>query len=179
LTELHRPTALDPQKHRRDEFDCGLESLDTWLRRYAGQNRRGDTAATWVMTDVNHQVVVYASLSMSSVDITAAPQQLRKGAPAQIPVLLLGRLAVDQRHRGCGVGRAMVRHVLLTAVELNTRAACKAVVVNALDAEARTWWEHLGFTPFSDDPEDPGSDDLYLLTRDVEALLALRPDLLD
>lgn len=179
MTELHRPESFDPGKHRRDEFDSGAESLDTWLRRYVGQNRRRDTAAIWVMTDTNHQVAAYASLSMSSVDITSAPERLRKGAPARIPVLLLGRLAVDQRYRGHGVGTAMVRHVLLTAVELNTKAACRAVVVNALDAEAREWWIRLGFTPFSDDPDDPGYDDLYLLTGDIEALLHARPDLFD
>lgn len=179
MTKLHRPEAFDPGKHRRDEFDSGAESLDTWLRRYAGQNRRRDTAAIWVMTDINHQVAAYAGLSMSSVDITSAPERLPKGAPAQIPVLLLGRLAVDQRYRGHGVGTAMVRHVLLTAVELNTKAACRAVVVNALDAEAREWWIRLGFTPFSDDPDDPGYDDLYLLTGDIEALLHARPDLFD
>src|SRR5437867_214444 len=98
------------------------------------------------MADVNQQVAAYATLSMSSVDISAAPERLRKGALAHVPVLLLGRLAVDQRYRGHGIGTIMVRHVLLTAVELNAKAACKSVVVNALDAEARSWWSHLGFT---------------------------------
>ena len=177
MTELHRPEPFDPEKHRRDEFDSGAESLDTWLRRYAGQNRRRDTAATWVMTDKDHHVAAYASLSMSSVDIASVPERLRKGAPSRIPVLLLGRLAVDQRYRGHGVGTAMVRHVLLTAVEVNAKAACRAVVVNALEAGARGWWIRLGFTPFSDYVDDPGYDDLYLLAAEVEALLAARPDL--
>jgi GNAT superfamily N-acetyltransferase len=170
---------LDLEKHRRDAFDCGVESLNVWLRRYAGQNRRGDTAATWVMSDIDHQVVAYASLCMSSVDLSRAPEQLRKGAPARVPVLLLGRLAVDQRHRGMGVGTTLVRHVLLTAVEVNAKAACRAVVANALDAEARSWWQHLGFTAFSDDARDPAHDDLYLRTRDIQATLAARPDVFE
>lgn len=129
------------------------------------------------MTDADHQVVVYASLTMSSVDLSQAPRKLGKGAPAQVPVLLLGRLAVDRRQRGRGVGTAMVRHILLTAVELNLKAACRAVVVNALDSEARAWWHRLGFVPFGEAPDDPGYFDLYLLTRDIETLLDTRPEL--
>jgi hypothetical protein len=59
--------------------------------------------------------------------------------------------------------------VLATAVELNAKAACRAVVVNARHNSARGWWEHLGFSPF--DPSDEQSLDLYLLTADVQATL--------
>jgi GNAT superfamily N-acetyltransferase len=177
LVELRRPEPLDTGKHHRDRFDCGVEEFNTGLRLYAGQNRRRNTAATWVMTDIDHQVVVHATLSMSAVDIGAAPADLRKGAPAQIPVLLLGRLAVDQRYRGYGAGTAMVRHVLMTAVELNAKAACRAVVVNAFDEDARSWWIRTGFAPFGDDHDDSGYRDLYLLSRDVEALMRAEPDL--
>ena len=62
-----------------------------------------------------------------------------------------------------------VAHVLATAVDLNARAACRAVVVNAIDQAARSWWERLGFHPF--DPADPGNPDLYLLTSEIEATL--------
>lgn len=78
--------------------------------------------------------------------------------------LLLGRLAVDQEHAGLGIGTALVAYVLATAIELNARAACRAVVVAALDARARAWWERLGFHPFH--PDDP-TDDLYLLTSEI------------
>jgi hypothetical protein len=57
--------------------------------------------------------------------------------------------------------------VLATALELNTKAACRAVVVNALHASARSWWQHLGFQPF--DPADEQSLDLYLLTTEIDA----------
>jgi GNAT superfamily N-acetyltransferase len=70
---------------------------------------------------------------------------------------------------GLGVGTALVAHVLATAVDLNQRAACRAVVVTALDESARSWWEQLGFHPF--DPTDHNSLDLYLLTADIQATL--------
>jgi GNAT superfamily N-acetyltransferase len=169
LTELRRPTPLDPRRHHREEFDSGERVLDEWLRRYAGQNRRRDTAATWVITDTNDAVIAYASVAMTGIDRSAAPEALAKQAPDPVPALLLGRLAVDRRYANFGIGTALTAHVLATAVELNTKAACRAVVVTALNAHAREWWERLGFRPFGTD--EPDQLDLYLLTSEIEATL--------
>jgi GNAT superfamily N-acetyltransferase len=167
LTELRRPELLDPKRHRREEFDCGEPTLTEWLRKYAGQNRRGDTAATWVIADREGVVVAYATLSMTGIDRSAAPASLRRNAPNPVPALLLGRLAVDHRYAGLGIGTALVAHVLATAVELNESAACRAVVVTALNDSALSWWERLGFHRF--DPSE--SLDLYLLTSEIAATL--------
>jgi GNAT superfamily N-acetyltransferase len=169
LTELHRPALLDPSRHHRDEFDSGEPVLDQWLRRYAGQNRRRDTAATWVIADARGVVVAYTSVAMTGIDRSAAPVVLAQGAPDPVPALLLGRLSVDRRHSSLGIGTALAAHVLATAVELNEKAACRAVVVTALNTAARSWWQRLGFDPF--DPDDPDQLDLYLLTADIEATL--------
>lgn len=143
--------------------------LDEWLRRYAGQNRRRDTAATWVIADANDAVVAYASVAMTGIDRSAAPEALAKGAPDPVPALLLGRLAVDSRYAGLGIGTVLAAHVLATAVELNDKAACRAVVVTALTESARGWWERLGFHPFAAD--EPDQLDLYLLASEIEATL--------
>jgi GNAT superfamily N-acetyltransferase len=170
LAEYRRPQLLDPAGHDRSSFDCGEPTLDEWLRRYAGQNRRGNTAATWVVVDGADVVVAYASLSMAAIDRTAAAAPLAKGAPNPIPALLLGRLAVDRRHAGLGLGTSLVAHVLATATELNERAACRSVIVTAINESSRSWWESLGFAAL--DPGDPDGLDLYLLTSDIEATLA-------
>jgi GNAT superfamily N-acetyltransferase len=169
LTDYRRPAPLDTRRHDRVAFDSGEPVLDEWLKRYAGQSRRGDTAATWVITDPADVVVAYASLAMTGIDRSAAPTNVAKGSPDLVPALLLGRLAVDHRHQGRGLGTALVAHVLATAVELNTKAACKAVVVTALNDDARRWWEHLGFQSL--DPSDLGATDLYLLTKHIDATL--------
>ena len=88
LTELRRPTPLDPERHNREQFDSGEPVLDEWLRRYAGQNRRRDTAATWVITTAKDVVVAYASVAMTGIDRSAAPAELIKGAPDPVPALL-------------------------------------------------------------------------------------------
>jgi GNAT superfamily N-acetyltransferase len=169
LTEFRRPAPLDPARHNREAFDSGEPVLDEWLRRYAGQNRRRDIAATWVSTTAEDVVVAYASVAMTGIDRSAAPAELIQGAPDPVPALLLGRLAVDRRYAKLGVGTALTAHVLATAVELNQKAACRAVVVAALSPGARTWWERLGFRAFY--PGDPAELDLYLLTSEIDATL--------
>lgn len=155
MTELRRPAPLDSPRHDRERFDSGEPVLDQSLRRYAGQNRRRDTAATWVIADADDMVVAYASVSMTGIDRSAAPDVVAKGAPDPVPALLLGRLAVDRRYARLGVGTALAMPVLATAVELNEKAACRAVIVTALSQPARTWWERLGLDPF--DAESPTS----------------------
>jgi hypothetical protein len=64
----------------------------------------------------------------------------------------------------------MVKHILATAAELNLKAACRAVVVTALNPSSLSWWQRFGFDPF--DAEDSTNLDLYLLTKDIGATLA-------
>jgi GNAT superfamily N-acetyltransferase len=168
--QFYRPATLDQDKHRRDEFDSGEPALDEWLRRYAGQNRRGNTAAVWVIADAEYRVACYATLSMTAIDRSACPAPLAKAAPAQVPALLIGRLATDQRSAGLGLGTQMVAHTLATAAELNVKAACRAVLVTALTPAAFAWWQRFGFTPF--DLGVAANLDLYLLTKDIAATLA-------
>lgn len=169
MTDLRRPTLLDRARHDRASFDSGEPSLDEWLRRYSGQNRRRDTAATWVILDASDRVLAYASVAMTAIDRSAAPPTLARQAPDPVPALLLGRLAVDRNHQSEGIGTALVAHVLATAVELNAKAACRAVVVSAINDHAHRWWEGLGFHPF--EPDDGHHPDLYLLTADIQQTL--------
>ncbi len=127
MTDLKRPAPLDPRRRDREHFDSGEPVLDEWLRRYAGQNRRRDTAATWVIAaaDAGDVVVAYASVATTGIDRSAAPEVLAEAAPDPVPALPLGRLAVDRRYARLGIGTALAAHVLATAVELNEKAACQ------------------------------------------------------
>lgn len=167
MTRLHRPAPLQ-QKHDRTHLDSGAPTLDAWLRTQAGQSGRANTARTWVIADADFRVVAYVAMAMTAVDANAAPRAIAAGTLPQIPALLCGRLAVDQRRRGLGLGTTLVRLMFAKAVEVNASAACRAVVVHALDAEARAFWERFGFRAFTDEPAER---DLYVLTRDVEVTL--------
>lgn len=164
--KLCRPELLDVDRHDRGRFASTDEAMNEWLRRYARQSRRDDTAATWVIASPEGRIAAFASLSMTGIDRSEAPESLGKGSPNPVPGLLIGRLAVDHDFEGRGVGTALVQHALALAVELNTSAACKAVVVVALNAEAKAWWLRLGFHCF--DEEDEECFDLFLLTAEIE-----------
>ena len=127
-----------------------------------------------MITDSSSVVLAYVSVAMTSVGRSAAPEPMAKRAPDPVPALLIGRLAVDRSVGGLGVGTALVSHVLATALELNLQAACRAVVVTALDHRARSWWDRLGFHPF--DVDDPANLDLYLLTGEIERTLLHQAD---
>ncbi|WP_250290713.1 GNAT family N-acetyltransferase [Frankia sp. CiP1_Cm_nod1] len=167
MPELRRPALLG-RHHDRTQLDSGSPSLDDWLRRQASQSRRADTAATWVVADTDDRVVAYVAMSMSAVDVSRAPGALAARGLTQIPVLLCGRLAVDQRYTGHGLGRVLVRLLLTKTVDLNRTAACRAAVVHALDDRARAFWERFGFSPFSDTPDER---DLYLLIKNTTTTL--------
>lgn len=169
MTDLLRPEPLDTSRHDRSGFNSGEPELDEWLHRYAGQNRRGDTAATWMVATPEGKAVAYANLAMTAIDRNHAPDHIARRAPDPVPAILLGRLAVDHRYTGLGIGTALVAYVLATAADLNNKAACRAVVVTALNEEARTWWERIGFHPF--EPEDQTNPDLYLLSSEITATL--------
>lgn len=136
MTESRRPCLLDVSRHDRSEFRCEEPTFTQWLQRYSGQSRRSNTAATWVIADGSDRVVAYATLSMFAIDRSKAPRNLGKSAPDPVPALLIGRLAVDQAAAGLGLGTALVKHVLATAVELNLQSACRAVVVTASNDSA-------------------------------------------
>ncbi len=122
-----------------------------------------------MIADADDIVVAYASVAMTAIDRSAAPEALTRGAPDPVPALLLGRLAVDRRYSGLGIGTSLAAHVLATTAELNEKAACRAVVVSALTERAHAWWERLGFHPFGED--DPDQLDLHLLTSEIDATL--------
>jgi hypothetical protein len=81
--EFYRPTLLDPEKHQRDRFTSGVSSLDE--RRYAGQNRRRNTAAVWVIADGNHRVACYATLRVDVGGSSGQPRSSGEGARYKSP----------------------------------------------------------------------------------------------
>ena len=119
---------------------------------------------------MQHDVVAaYATLSMTGIDRSAAPAKLAKGAPNPVPALLLGRLAVDRRHAGLGLGTALVAHVPRDCRGAQPGARVQGGRGNTLNEAVRQWWHRLGFKSF--EPTNPDSLDLYLLASDIETTL--------
>ena len=138
--------------HWRDDFDCGDEALNDFLRRYARQQQERDFSRTYVvLTDDEVTVMAFVSVSAGQVGTASFPAHL-KLPRYPVPVLRIGRLAVDRRAQGKRLGRELMRFALNLALELAARIGIHAVVVDAKDAAARDFYERLGFIPFRDAP---------------------------
>lgn len=148
--KLRAPEPLAPH-HELEQFDSGVESLNQWLKRRALKNQGTGASRTFVLTD-GHHVLAYYALASSAVAVDIAPGHFRCNMPDPIPVVVLGRLAVDQSLQGQGIGRALVRDACLRVVQAADAIGIRGMLVHALSDEARVFYERLGFGGSSLDP---------------------------
>ena len=143
--------------HILDEFDCGRhESLTTWLKKYALSNQASRSARTYVLHN-NQRVIGYYSLAASSVLREEASARAAKGQAAYpVPVILLARLAVDKTQQGRKIGPALLKDALQRCVSAANEIGARAVLVHAIDEEAKGFYRHFGF-------EDCAVNDLHLM----------------
>jgi GNAT superfamily N-acetyltransferase len=160
-----RPVALfDPATHDSERFDCGVPELDEWLIRTAPVAAVAGTAATWVLCR-GRRVVGYYALAMGSVRHADAPSRLRRGQPEPVPVLLLAKLALHRQEHGTGLGADLLRDALIRAIAGGRQFGARALVVDAIDERAFSFYHHHGFLPF------PGQPRLYRRIGDLERSL--------
>ena len=144
-------TAPEPISERHDvsRFDSGAGSLDAWLRRKARLNEAKGGSRTYVVCD-GHRVIGFYSLAASSVERRRVSPRVGRSMPEPIPVILLGQLAVDIGYRGRGLGADLLVDAARRALVAADVIGARALVVQALDDEAKGFYERFGFRPFSD-----------------------------
>lgn len=141
--------------HQVDRFECGREQLDRWLRAYAGQGQRRDTARTFVVCRQREtDVVGYYTLVASQVEQEEATGEVQRGTSKHfpIPVCLIARIAVDRSEQGIGLGRSLLLDALQRTEHASRSVAMRAVLVHALDEEAAAFYARFGFRSASTDP---------------------------
>ncbi len=144
----YRSEALDVGRHDLSTFDSGEPGLDLWLREHAAgaEARRVARTFVWVPSAGPPDVVVgYYSLTGHRLVREALPTSMGRGSPAEIPAVLLARLALDQVHQGAGTGGALLADALGRIVIATETVAARFVVVDALHERAVTFYEHYGF----------------------------------
>ena len=140
---------------KRDAFDCGVESLNDFLKRYALQNLKKNLGVTIVAVseEDRRKILGYYAVSMAQMSFEQLPAALSKGIPRYpIPAMRIGRLAVDRSAQGRGVGGELLRDALLRALDLSHKVGTCVVLVDAIDSNARTFYERYGFVPLLDLP---------------------------
>jgi len=146
--QVSAPQPLSAQ-HDCSAFDCGEPSLNDWLRRKAPANQVSGASRTFVITDTSAaagRVVGYYALAAGAISHAATTSSIRRNMPDPIPVMVLGRLAIDSACHGQGFGSALLQDAILRTIHVAENVGIRALLVHALHAKAREFYLHHGFT---------------------------------
>jgi GNAT superfamily N-acetyltransferase len=148
---ISKPEPLNAA-HDLSLFRCGKPSLDHWLQNRALANQQRGFTAVMVVHEAM-RVIGYYGLAPTAVVPSTFPRSVLTGQPPDpIPCLLLAQLATDQEWAGQGIGSGLLKHALQRCVQAAALIGGRALLVNAVDAEAAGYWERRGFLPTRDDP---------------------------
>jgi GNAT superfamily N-acetyltransferase len=139
--------------HVREGFDCGKPWLNDFLHALVSQYERRNLGRTYVALQEGVQRVLgYCTLASGAITAEGMPAKQAKKLPGHaVPVVLLARLAVDRSVHGKGLGGFLLRDALTRSLDLSEKLGIHAVVVDALDDEAKAFYERFGFLPLRDD----------------------------
>jgi ribosomal protein S18 acetylase RimI-like enzyme len=152
---------LDKTVHDRISFDCGEPELNDYLRFIARQHADKGYAQVWVAVPEpgSPQVIGYYTLSMTSLQ----PAEVPRGAGiSKVPALLLGKLAVDRRYQGQGIGARLLMHAQRSALLLSRQVGLHALVVDALNERAAAFYRKYDFEELTTGPRH-----LYKTIKDI------------
>lgn len=135
-----------------DNFFCGKEQLDNFIKKYALVNQQNNIGQTWVLHEAQSTIIIgYYTLSTASVNKICLPSEYTSGLPGYpIPCVLLGKLAVDKKERGRGFGKQLLCDALTRTKEISRQIGCHAVIVDAVDDDAVNFYTKYGFSQFAD-----------------------------
>ena len=137
--------------HNVESFACGVPVLDEWLKRRALKNESSGASRTFVVCS-DGQVIGYYALATGSVGHGNTPGKVRRNMPDPIPVIVLGRLAIDERWQHAGLGRSLLRDAILRTLSVSQQAGVKALLVHTLAEDAKQFYLRHGF---QESPLDP------------------------
>jgi GNAT superfamily N-acetyltransferase len=134
--------------HDRQGFQCGNESLDTYLKRQASQDIKRRICRVYVAIDPAKpaSILGFYTLSTSAIELSSLPEsQARKLPKHPLPAALLGRLAVSQSQQGTGLGRLLLANAIRRTLAVSDQIGIYALLVDAIDEDARGFYQRYGF----------------------------------
>ena len=131
--------------HLLSDFDCGEAVLDEWLKRRAMNNQLTGASRTFVVVDDQNRVRGFYAMAAGAIAHQLATSSVRRNMPDPLPVLVLGRLAVDRRAQGIKLGAAMLQDAVTRALNVAQNTGVRALLVHALNERAKRFYQHYGF----------------------------------
>lgn len=147
--------ALDPERHDRAGFSCGVAELDEYLHRFASQHRKRGISTVFVLVDSGEPSAVlgYYTLSAAEVDAAELRDVERKKLPRYpVPCFRMGRLACRADRQGQGLGKVLIACAVERCLRARQQVAAYALIVDAKDEKAAAFYRHYGFAPCTDAP---------------------------
>ena len=140
--------------HDRQGFDCGRQELNDWLRKVARQHQEKGLSRTFVATldDAPDSICGYYALTLAELENSNLPEVWRKKMPRRIPGVKLGRLAIDKKFQGKGLGELLLVDALTRAQRIYQDAGGIGLFVDAIDERAASYYTRFGFEPTPDNP---------------------------
>lgn len=142
------------KKHKREEFDCGNDQLNNYLKHQAGQDMKRKLSACFVLNESSsNQILGYYTLSNNSISLNSFTEEIQKKLPKSyksIPTTLLGRLAIDKKQHGRGLGKILLVDALKRSHELSKEIGSFAVVVDPIDYDAEMFYKKYDFIKLPD-----------------------------
>ena len=148
MGEINGPEPLGAH-HDVSRFDSGAQGLDAWLKSENRLNEAKGGARTYVVCE-SERVVAFYSLAAGSVERRRVSSRVGRGMPEPIPVILLGQLAVDLDYQDRGLGGDLIIDASRRALAAADLIGARALITQALDEGARSFYERFGFRVFSD-----------------------------
>lgn len=144
MGRLRAPEPLTDQ-HPINNFDCGHATLNEWLQRRALHNETNGGSRTYVVCDEDGTIAGYYAMAAGSVEHIIASGKVRRNMPDPIPVMVLGRLAVDRNWHRQGVGKGMLKDAVQRTVAASQHIGIRAILVHAISDEAHDYYIQCGF----------------------------------
>jgi len=138
------PPILISSEHELNDFDSGESSLNEWLKKRALKNQASGGSRCFILCN-GKKVIGYYTLSAGAIHHDTAPKAMRRNMPDPLPVLLLGRLAIDKNYHNKGLGSALLRDAMIRAVSVASDAGVFAILVHALSEQAKRFYLSRGF----------------------------------
>jgi GNAT superfamily N-acetyltransferase len=131
--------------HILNDFECGEPSLDEWLKRRALANQLNGGSRTFVVIDEQNRVQGFYAMAAGAISHPLATSSVRRNMPNPIPVMVLARLAVNKTAQGNKLGAALLQDAVNRAVVVAQNTGVRAILVHALNNQAKQFYEHYGF----------------------------------